>query len=141
MKLKNELEEIIRMSKLIDKFGDEHNITPDTLYEINLALEEILTNIISYGFEDKLKHNIFIEGHLHNNILKIKIEDDGIAFDPLSIKEPDLESNIEERQIGGLGIHLVKTLMQNISYLRENEKNVLILEKLLKCTEDLIPIK
>lgn len=130
--LKNELEEIIRINKLIDKFGDEDNITPDTIYEINLALEEILTNILSYGFKDSLEHSISIEGRVQNNILKIKIEDDGIAFNPLSVAEPDLKSNIEERQIGGLGIHLVKTLMQNISYRREYGKNILILEKVLE---------
>ena len=131
MILENNLEEISRMGKIIDKFGKKHNFTINALFEINLALEEILTNIISYGFNDKKIHYIAIEGFFLNNALKIRIEDDGIAFDPLSTSEPDLDSSIEERQIGGLGIHFVKTLMQNISYKRENDKNILTLEKAL----------
>lgn len=129
--LKNDQEEIIRLTKFIDKFGKENNITVDALYEINLALDEIITNIISYGFKDSLEHFISIEGTLQNNSLEIKIEDDGFPFDPLSAPEPDLDSTIDERQIGGLGIHLVKTLMQKISYKREKEKNILILIKVL----------
>ena len=129
--IKNNQEEIIRLSKLIDEFGIENNINADALYEINLALDEIITNIISYGFKDSLEHFISVEGTLQNNSLEIKIEDDGIAFDPLSAPEPDLNNKIDQRQIGGLGIHLVKTLMQDISYKREKEKNILILIKVL----------
>lgn len=88
-----------------------------------------MTNIISYGFPDKSDHEISISIDKHMNKINIILVDDGEEFNPLNVKEPDLNTPIEEREIGGLGIYFVRQKMNKIEYERENGKNIVRLVK------------
>ena len=119
----------------LEKFGQSMGLSQKCIFEANLALDELFTNIISYGFDDKNEHTISITISLQNDELVFNIEDDGIPFNPTKVESPDLECTIEECRIGGLGIHLAKNLMDEVCYQRCNDKNVLTLRKNIKNTE------
>ena len=96
---------------------------------VNLALEELVTNTISYGFTDAGEHVIRISLHLDGPDLHIRVEDDATAFNPLEREAPDLVTPLAERPIGGLGIHFVRTLMDDVRYERVGARNVLSMRK------------
>ncbi len=129
--LKNKLSEIRRISEIIEKFCENNDLPMRILFDINLSLDELLTNIIHYGFDDEKEHTIIVKLSLSENILEITIEDDGKAFDPLNAKPPNLDQSIEDKPIGGLGIYLVKNLMTEINYKRLKSKNILVLTKMV----------
>jgi serine/threonine-protein kinase RsbW len=134
-KLKSKLSELDALCQKLEKFGQSMGLSQKCIFEANLALDELFTNIISYGFDDKNEHTIRITISLHNDELVFNIEDDGIAFNPTEVESPDLECSIEECRIGGLGIHLAKNLMDEVCYQRCNDKNILTLRKNIKNTE------
>lgn len=100
------------------------------VYKIHLALEETLSNICFYAYGDK-KGDITIKSHLSLDpkFITITIIDKGVEFNPLEKEEPDLEEKVDKRQIGGLGIFITKNLMDEISYNRENDRNILTMTK------------
>ncbi|NOQ18634.1 MAG: ATP-binding protein [Desulfobacterales bacterium] len=116
----------------MEKFGQSLGLSKKCIFEANLALDELFTNIISYGFDDKNEHTIKITISLRNDELVFNIEDDGIPFNPTKVETPDLECTIEECRIGGLGIHLAKNLMDAVCYQRCKDKNILTLKKKIK---------
>lgn len=127
--LLNKLSESERLSKIIEELAEENNLSPKFVFEINVALDEILTNIVSYAYNDKAEHKILVRLFFPEDGLKIQIEEDGIAFNPLERAEPDITKSVMERPIGGLGIHMVRKLINELSYKRENNKNILTLIK------------
>lgn len=98
--------------------------------KLRLVSEEILVNIINYAYPEKLG-NIYINTELLNDTLVLKIIDEGIKFDPLERQNPDITIPLEERTIGGLGIFMVKNIMDEINYSYENNKNILTMKKKL----------
>ena len=134
-KLKSKLSELDTLCQNLEQFGQSIGLSPKSMFEANLALDELFTNIISYGFNDNKEHTIEITISLQNNKLVFHIEDDGIPFNPTEVDEPDLECTIEECKIGGLGIHLAKNLMDEVCYQRCKDKNILTLKKNLKKVE------
>ena len=134
-KLKSNLSELDALCQKLEKFGQSMGLSKKCIFEANLALDELFTNIISYGFDDKNEHTIRITISLQNDELVFNIEDDGIPFNPTEAETPDLECTIEEYRIGGLGIHLAKNLMDEVCYQRCKEKNILTLKKNIKETE------
>lgn len=127
--LKNDFSEITFLSKKLEEYAAAGKIPEDKLFNINLALDELLTNTISYGYNDENRHEIIVKFIFGEHDLEIRIEDDGIEFNPLNAKEPDINAPLEERRIGGLGIHFVKTLMDDVTYKRENDRNILTIYK------------
>ena len=127
--LKNNLSEIERLSQIVTEFGGLNNLSPKVLFAVNLALEEILTNIISYGYEDNNEHVIVIRLSLKDEELVAEVEDDGRPFNPLEVPEPDISRPLEDRKIGGLGIHLVRNLMDGLEYRRYGGKNISVMKK------------
>ena len=134
-KLKSNLSELDALCQKLEKFGQSMGLSKKCIFEANLALDELFTNIISYGFDDKNEHTISITIALQNDELVVNIEDDGIPFNPTNAETPDLECTIEECRIGGLGIHLAKNLMDEVCYQRCKDKNILTLKKKIKETE------
>ena len=134
-KLKSKLSELDTLCRHLERFGKALGLSPKCMFEANLALDELFTNIISYGFKDKKEHTIEITIALKNNKLVFNIEDDGIPFNPTKADTPDLECTIEECKIGGLGIHLAKNLMDEVCYQRCKEKNILTLKKNIEDAE------
>ena len=131
LQIENNISELNRLNALLEQLAKEWKIPKEISFQINLALEEMVTNVINYGYEDKSSHTITLSFILHGNVIIIQIEDDGRAFNPLTAPEPDTTEPAEKRKIGGLGIHLVKELMDTVTYVRKNEKNILTIQKKL----------
>jgi sigma-B regulation protein RsbU (phosphoserine phosphatase) len=122
--IKNDLEEIERVNDTFDEFAEENNVPLKIARKMNLVFDELLNNTISYAYEDENEHEIEIVIELSQERLVIIIMDDGIPFNPLEMETPDTELDIEEREIGGLGIHLVRNMMDEVDYKRQTNKNV-----------------
>ena len=134
-KLKSKLSELDTLCQHVERFGQSLGLSKKCIFEANLALDELFTNIISYGFKDNKEHIIDITISHENNKLIFNIEDDGLPFNPTEAGTPDLECTIEECKIGGLGIHLAKNLMDEVCYQRCKKKNILTLKKNIKEAE------
>lgn len=132
--LKNNLSEIERLANTVMQFGKDNNFSDKSIFDINLALEEVVNNIISYAYKDKNEHHITIHLELEGQELMLKVEDDGIPFNPLGVRELDINKPLEERQPGGLGLFFVRNLTDELEYKREKNKNILIMKK--KIQED-----
>ncbi len=130
--LKNNRSEIHKIETVLRKFAKEHDISEEVLLDVNLALEEIFINIISYAYDDDNEHNITVNIVMENEQLIAKIADEGKPFNLLDRPSPDIEKPIEERPNSGMGVLLVKELMDNVEYTRINGKNLLILHKNIK---------
>jgi anti-sigma regulatory factor (Ser/Thr protein kinase) len=118
----------------VEMFFARHALTHDDVEGIEVALDEILSNITGYAFRDGNAHEILVMLRVDVAELLIEIQDDGIPFDPLGIPHPDLSADIEARQVGGLGMHFVRTVLDEIDYQRKNGWNVLTLHKRLART-------
>ena len=131
---KNRISEVAKLGQDIAQFGKEYKLNEQTVYTLNLCLEEIISNIILYGFPDSKEHTISLDIHYQAEPAQVlmRIEDEGIAFNPLQDTPcPPLESSLAERKQGGLGLYLVKKLMHSILYARENNANILKIIKYL----------
>ena len=130
--LKSSLSELDRLCQNLETFGQKFGFSKKLIFEINLALDELFTNIISYGFkDDDDEHIIRITLTPEKNTLCLCIEDDGMPFNPIDFETPDVKCSVDECRIGGLGIHIMKKLMDDICYERCDGKNVLNLKKKL----------
>ncbi|MDX2032068.1 MAG: ATP-binding protein [Blastocatellia bacterium] len=127
--IRNDLAEIARISERIDDFIAGHGLPAKLAFELNLALDELLTNVISYGYDDPGPHDIEVRCALADDVITLEMEDDGRAFDPFDAPPPDLTASIEDRSIGGLGVHLIRNLMTHTEYQRRDGRNVVILKK------------
>jgi len=127
--LVNDRSEVERLSRLVDAFGVAEGLQPDAIFSVNLALDEVVTNIIRYAHDDGRQHPIVIRLTLEPGVLTVEVEDDGRAFNPLEAPAPDLHASIEDRPIGGLGIHLVRSVMTSVEYRREDGRNLLTMKK------------
>lgn len=131
MVLKNDLAELENLVRHIEKFCKLHNLSKKNTFELNLVIDEVFTNIVSHGLNNQKDHLIKIDVQIISKNLTIRIEDHGKPFDPTAIAKSNLECSLEDRQIGGLGLHLVSHIMNSIIYKRRGDKNVLILRKKL----------
>lgn len=128
---KNDINEISRLEGLIEDLTAKWELNPALSFNLNIVVEELLSNIIFYGFEDSNEHLITVTIK-KDTALRITISDDGKAFNPLTKSaEDEINKSIEDRKIGGLGIHFVKQIMDEFRYERKNEKNELYLTKFL----------
>jgi serine/threonine-protein kinase RsbW len=129
LELKNQLSELTRVSQAVAEFQRRHQLPSKVAFDLQVALEEIVTNVIAYGFEDNNEHHIRLSLSLEPSELKAEVEDDGKPFNPLEAPSPDPEQPLAERAVGGLGIHLVRQLMDDIIYQRRGGRNVLVMKK------------
>jgi anti-sigma regulatory factor (Ser/Thr protein kinase) len=129
--LKNDFCELDLLCRNLEQFGKSHGLSKKYKLDLNLVLEELLTNIISHGYTDEGEHFIQITISQENGVLVVCVVDDGIPFNPVTAKEPDITSPLDEREIGGLGIHLIKQLVDDIAYERVGNRNILILKKMI----------
>jgi anti-sigma regulatory factor (Ser/Thr protein kinase) len=132
LSIENKIENLNKLAEFVENFGEENKLSPKNIFELNLILDELITNIISYAYKDDANHIIELEINLENDELKIQLIDDGKEFNPLEKEDVKLDEDLDERKIGGLGIHIVKEKTDEINYKRENNKNILILRKKLK---------
>ena len=127
--IKNELEQLTRLYEFLDLQASTYGLEEQLSMQIKLALEEVVTNVILYAYPDKKDQDIRIDMNYRDELLTIVITDNGTAFNPLEMKEPDISLPPEERPIGGLGIYLVKQLMTEVTYSRSSGKNILTMTK------------
>ena len=132
LRIKNDLCELERVARALSDFIKKHRLPAPVLNSVDLALEEVLTNIIFYGYRDQESHCIDIRIFLRDKQILVEVEDDGQEFNPLTVPQPDTESAIAERPVGGLGVHLVRCMMDEIRYHYKNRRNCLILVKKFK---------
>lgn len=132
--LTNDLAEIPRLAEAVERFVEPFAPSMKDTLALQLALEETVTNIINHGYRTEPfgTRNFTVElSAPESGRIRMVITDDASAYDPLARPEVNLDLPIEERAIGGLGVHLVKNLMQHSSYERRGDRNVLTLERLL----------
>jgi len=125
----NQVEQLEELAGILETVSEEWDIPMKVSLNLNLVLEELITNIIFYGYDDKNEHLIYIRLYKKDNEIEIQIEDDGKEFNPLLVAEPDIDESIENRKIGGLGIHFVRKIMDGMNYRRSDGKNILTLTK------------
>jgi len=120
------------MPKIIayfESFARENDLHRVSIQKFNIVLDELLNNIISYAFKDDDDHDIIVKFQLKYLRLIITIEDDGIPFNPFRTDAPDIELSISERDLGGLGVHIVKNLVDEHHYIRQSKRNIINLIK------------
>lgn len=127
--LSNRISELERLAQSLAAFGKAHRLPDQVSQALGLALDEIVTNIISYGYDDQAEHQIHLRLSMQAGEVTVDVEDDGRPFNPLEKATPDVTAPLEERAEGGLGIHLVRTMLDNVEYRRQDGKNRLSLRK------------
>jgi len=118
--------------EMIDRVGDAYGLPDEVLTNLRIALDEVVTNIVKYAYNDAKRHEFTIRCEVRGGALETVVEDDGIAYDPLQAPAPDLSVSFDERKVGGLGVHFVKNLMSAVSYERIGNRNRLTLKQELK---------
>jgi anti-sigma regulatory factor (Ser/Thr protein kinase) len=125
----NDVAEIAGLTARMEAFGEKHHLPPSAIFHMTLAFDEFLTNIIFYGFSDGERHTITVRIELDGDALEAEIIDDGIAFNPLARPAPDTTKSVEDRDVGGLGIHFIRTVMDKVEYFRVDGRNHLRMVK------------
>ena len=123
-KIANNFKALNSLCKQVTELLIERKLSVKKKYAVMLALEEMVSNIIKYGYDDDELHDISIKFYFNEDI-RLTISDNGHHFDPLQNKPDSLSANIEERQIGGMGIHLTKNMVKSITHNRNDELNIL----------------
>lgn len=130
--LESDLAELPRLSAAVEAFGGQRGLSAHDRFELGLVLEEIFTNIVKYAFAGGGAHPVSISLDMVGDAVVAEITDHGRAFDPRSVPAPDLDADLEHRAIGGLGIHFVRTLTQDLAYERREGINHLSFRKRVK---------
>lgn len=124
--------EIARVNAAFAEFADAHALPASVRRSLHVVLDELLSNTIVYGFAGREGGEVTVEAVLRTDRVCITLTDDGRPFDPFGMAAPDTAVPVEQRRIGGLGIHLVRHMMDEVSYHRLADRNVVVLTKRLK---------
>lgn len=127
--LANDISEVSRLYEFIEELGNDFSLTPDIVFNLNLVLEEAVVNIINYAYPKEEHESIYLSARMHEGSIVLVLTDTGKEFDPTAAPEADVTLSAEDRQIGGLGIFLIRQIMNEVKYERIEGKNVLTLEK------------
>ncbi len=127
LNLAPEIDELKRLYEAVESLGEQEEWPPGLIFQVNLALEELGINIMNYG---DTAEEILVSLASDEESITINISDAGKPFNPLTEgPEPDITQELDERPIGGLGVYLVRTLMDELHYRREGDRNHLTLVK------------
>ena len=127
LKITPTMDELERITAIVEDLGEQDDWPPDLIFKVNLVLDELSVNIVNYG-EEASEIEVCLAADAEE--VRVEISDDGRPFDPLTDAiEPDLDAPLEDRPIGGLGIHLVREMMDELHYSREDGKNRLAMVK------------
>ena len=127
--IKNEIAELERLAVFVEEVSEQLNLDAETAMNLNLALEEVVSNVILYAYPQKMSEFINVMASSDDKVLVFTITDKGEEFDPTKVEEADITLGAEDREIGGLGIFIVKNIMNEVTYQRLDGKNVLTLKK------------
>ena len=131
MTIANDVEEVPRMSEFIEAFCEDSGLDMSATMRLNLAIEEAVVNVIAYAYPPGRPGVVTVEAASGSDFITFVIRDNGVPFDPTAKGEVDTTLPVEERPIGGLGIHLVRQIVDDISYKRLGDQNVLTIGKKL----------
>jgi len=129
--LKNDVSEVERVMSFVTDLCARNSIPPETEYDLNLALDEMITNVVKHAYPEGGEHHFTLKITLSNEEFAARLEDDGVEFNPTEHPVPNLDAPLEERKEGGLGIYLVRQIMTSVEYQRVAGKNVVTLRKKL----------
>lgn len=129
--IKNNIAEIGKLNKFVTEFLETSVSSEAEGMEIRLALEEAVVNVVNYAYPSTKEGDIEISAHAAGKDISFEICDNGVPFDPTGVEEIDITADVDDRPIGGLGIFLVKQIMDKVEYRRENNTNILTLSKSL----------
>ena len=129
--ISNDESQLWVLAGFIEEAGEEFGLFPKMIMELNLVLEEVVSNCIFYAYPGQTGRDIVVEIECSDGELRVVVTDWGIAFDPTGKEDPDVSLKAEDRAIGGLGIFLVRKVMDRVCYERKEGKNVLVMAKKL----------
>lgn len=117
----NRLDEIAQLADALEQWASEMRVPQATIGSINLMLDELITNVVTYGYPAMQHGEILVKAWVSPGRLDVQLRDHAFAYNPLAASEPDLQAGIDERAIGGLGVHFVRQLADEVTYERANE--------------------
>lgn len=129
--LHNDISQIPQLAEFVEAIASEAKLEQGLAMSLNLGLEEAVSNVILYAYPEGADALVDVEAVIWKDRLDFVITDSGVPFDPTAVSDPDLSLDVSERPVGGLGIYLVKSIMDQVSYTRENGKNILSMTKQL----------
>jgi sigma-B regulation protein RsbU (phosphoserine phosphatase) len=129
LSLRNDIHQIPLLAEFVDAIAQEKNLNPNLTNDLNLALEEAVSNVMLYAYPEGTDGVVNVEAILDKDQLTFVLTDSGKAFDPTAAPETDIKASADDRPIGGLGIHLVRTIMDAVNYQRSDGKNILTMIK------------
>jgi serine/threonine-protein kinase RsbW len=127
--LRTDLSELAALATFVERFVADEVLPPDVAFQLNLVLEELITNTISYGYPDGPGAPIRLRMERRGDVVEVDLIDEGVAFDPRTAPEPDLDAPFEERPAGGLGVYFVRQFVDELDYRRVAGRNHLRLRK------------
>jgi anti-sigma regulatory factor (Ser/Thr protein kinase) len=125
LSMRNNFKDLAVLTNQVSAFLESQSLSGTAVYKANLVMEEVLTNIVKYAFEDASEHEINVVLSVTDDDLAIRFEDDGREFDPLSLPPPVVKKSLEDSAEGGLGVYLVRKTVNSIEYRRDRSKNIL----------------
>lgn len=129
LKLESSLEALGQIERAVEEFGAEHEWPAELLFHVQLTLDELATNVINHGYGES-GYSFQITVKSKPEAVQIELVDEARPFDPLkNAPHPAIDAGVQERKVGGLGVYIVKELMDELEYRRENGKNCLTLVK------------
>ncbi len=131
--LENKLSELDELGEHLECFLESFDLSKKCMFQIRYAVDELFSNIILHGYMDCKAHLVKLKLSCGKGILTIRMEDDGIAFDPTKAPRPDTQKPLDERSEGGLGIHTSRHFVDGLYYERIGNTNVLKLKKNIRC--------
>ena len=129
VQITNQRDQVDTVRKFFDDYSKENKLTEKTVHDIQMALDELLTNIVNYGYEDSDEHKIDVRFGINDDAVRVEIIDDSKPYNILEQDNPDISLSVEDKPIGGLGIFLIKKLMSNVDYYTKEGKNHLVMTK------------
>ena len=116
--LANDISEISRLYEFVEEVGNDFELSPDIVFNLNLVLEEAVVNIINYAYPKEEHESIYLSARMHEGSIVLVLTDTGKEFDPTAAPEADVTLSADDRQIGGLGIFLIRHIMNEVKYER-----------------------
>ena len=129
LKLKNQISELERVNQFVGEIGDELGLDMELQMNLNLVMEEMVSNIIFYAYPEGKTADIELAAESHGKELTFVLTDRGKMFDPTAKEDADPDVNPMDRDIGGMGIYIVKNIMNEVTYQRLEGKNLLTMKK------------
>ena len=129
--LGNDIRQIPQLSEFVLSIAEEKHLSQSLSMNLNLALEEAVTNVMMYAYPEDTQGTVTIDALLKDQSIEFTVSDSGKEFDPTAMPEVDIREKLTDRRIGGLGIHLVRKIMDDVRYLRKDGRNYLYMTKII----------